>query len=208
MIIIERMTMKKSTHDKLKAFLESRTVNITEEEFWAYARRKAALSGSGKNNPPSRLEMLYDAAQQRVIILGNREGLLSLRKRIDKLIAANRDSYTDYTKLDFSHGNVLLFIQLDTTNIAHDSPFLEAFHIAEKERLHIRGNLAGLVTLAEHINRLIMDNIIDRLVSFKQGQGFTQADIELIIQLIGDDYREDSENVIKPDNYDALTFFP
>ena len=194
--------MKKLTCEKLSAYLQSKTDNYTETEVFAYIRTMASIMG--KNKPPFRLEMLYDTTQQHVIVLGNHAGLLSLRKRIHSLININRDSYADFIEHELSHGNILLFIQLDTT-IPHDSPFLEAFHIAEKERLHIRGNLTGLATLAQHINRLIMSNIIDRYLLLKQGQGFTQADIELIIQLVDDDYREDSENVIKPDNYDALT---
>ena len=92
------------------------------ERFWAKARAEAA------NQPPYRLEFLYDPESKLVLLQGNRAGLQSLFDTIARLIHptsgsgahAHFDSATNFTENDLD-----LIIQLvndDGSDGAHTVP--------------------------------------------------------------------------------------
>lgn len=71
--------------------------------------------------------------------------------------------------------------------VKSSEPFrLEILEGADDEVILIQGNLAGLESLANTLNRLVTTATIGGHAHLEEGHGLSRANVSVIIQLVGD----------------------
>lgn len=75
--------------------------------------------------------------------------------------------------------------------VYRDKPFrLEVLQSSDHEQILIQGNIEGLTHLRDVIDKVININSFGHHEHLGDGHGLTKADVNVIIQLVGDDNDE------------------